>query len=144
MPRGDNRRGNGRGLWGPAKGEGSPLKSIQTAPPLNGAESNPGGQPGFRALSRQQRLDACKDVWWSVMTSAAEPATARIIAADKFYDREAGKAPQTNINLTGDEFERLSERELADEQARVDEALAQAAARAAQKDDTGQSDDVVH
>jgi hypothetical protein len=84
---------NGRGWGGPAKGASQLPKSIQNHPPFT-STNNPAGRKSFRSMTRAERLEACKEVWWRVMHDPDEPGTARTIAADKFYDREDGKAVQ--------------------------------------------------
>ncbi len=113
----------GMGWGGPPQGASSAPESIQTAPAFT-PEHNPGGTVNPTKEARRQKamrvLDEAMD--------NGESWPVKVMAADKMLDRLDGKAVSRNVGMTLDEYEQLSDRELADERARLDAALGAGAA----------------
>ena len=135
-------------LYSPPKGKGwgGPAKGASRS------RIKPGDPDGIQPMSNDADTKARRAEWRekvlnlyvTIVDDKEQPVMARIAAGDKLLDRIEGKAVQTNVNITADDVERMTDDELRAERARVDAALAEARQARASAGDQGQSDSMVH
>lgn len=140
-PTAGTRRGNGAGYGGPAKGaDPQRRESLRLAD----GEYNPnpagGTAPSASTVARRERAMAVLDT----AMEEGETWTVKVLAADKILDRIEGKAIARTVPLTKDEYDQLTDAELAAERARIDAALAEARADRAGEGVPAEPAGVVH
>lgn len=136
------RYGNGSGHGGPAKGMPAERKAA-IHNPETAATQNLSGKPGYHAMTKAQRLQELAELLWQ-KARLAERDNDQIAAIRELWNREEGAPIARQVSLTKDEYDQLSDSDLAAEQARVDAALAEIAPGTTEAGGPSGPDGVVH
>jgi hypothetical protein len=89
------------------------------------------GRDAQPPITNEDIVEACKAVLFAIAMDPEESGSTRVAAITRLLDREIGKPVQPNPNLNKSDVAALSDDELRDELARLEEEVAGAHARAA-------------
>ena len=119
MPRTPRNPGSGKAPFnGPAKGPGwgGEARGNGNGNPgalfTNGNTEGQGCRPTFKSLTREARIDALKELQWT-LANEAEFETTRHAAQNALLDREEGKAVQRVVSANFDSDARVTEEQRA-------------------------------